>query len=115
MKLQWTLILALLFALLTGIFAVINVETVHVNFLFATTDIPLILVILGSTLLGSLIVGLFGIIRQYKLQRHIRSLEKQLTELQPNVNPAIPDQESMLASAETDKHTDKDHAQKNVT
>jgi uncharacterized integral membrane protein len=81
MKIQWTLIFALAFALLTAIFAVINVEPVRVNFLFAETNTPLILVILTSTLLGGLIVGLFGIIRQYRQQRKIRGLERRLQEL----------------------------------
>jgi lipopolysaccharide assembly protein A len=77
-KTQWTLISALLFALITAIFAVINVAPVQVNYLFGSAQIPLILVILSSTLLGGLIVGLFGIIRQYKLQRRIRQLEADL-------------------------------------
>jgi len=75
LKTQWLLILALVFALITAIFAVINVNSVEVNFLFATTQIPLILVIVGSTLLGGIIVGMFGIIRQYQLQKKIRLLE----------------------------------------
>ncbi|WP_082053784.1 LapA family protein [Gordoniibacillus kamchatkensis] len=87
MKIQWTLISALVFALLTAVFAVINVEPVEVNFGFAKTSTPLILVILTSTLLGGLIVGLFGIIRQYRLQRRIRGLEKRLHELE-NAAPA---------------------------
>ncbi|WP_261301909.1 LapA family protein [Paenibacillus andongensis] len=78
MKMQWILISALVFALITAVFAVINVEPVQVNFLFAQTSTPLILVILTSTLLGGLIVGLFGMVRQYKLQRKVRQLEKQL-------------------------------------
>lgn len=78
MKLQWILISALLFALITAVFAVVNVEPVLVNFMFAQTSTPLILVILTSTLLGGLIVGLFGMVRQYTLQRKVRQLEKQL-------------------------------------
>jgi putative membrane protein len=77
LKTQWLLILALLFALITAIFAVINVNSVEVNFLFATTNIPLILVIVGSTLLGGIIVGIFGIVRQYQLQKKIRLLENE--------------------------------------
>ncbi|MBJ6361991.1 lipopolysaccharide assembly LapA domain-containing protein [Paenibacillus sp. GCM10012307] len=78
MKTQWMVISALLFALITAIFAVINVDKVQVNFGFVQTDTPLILVILFSTLLGGLTVFFFAVIRQFKLQRRIRSLEKQL-------------------------------------
>jgi putative membrane protein len=82
MKMQWILISALVFALITAVFAVVNVEPVQVNFMFTTTSTPLILVILSSTLLGGLIVGLFGMVRQYKLQRQVKQLEKQLHEAQ---------------------------------
>ncbi len=79
MRAQWMLISTLLFALITAVFAVINVEPVRVNFLFTQADIPLILVILGSTLLGGLIAFLIGLFRQIKLQRKIKQLEKQLS------------------------------------
>ena len=81
MKSQGMLISALVFAFVIALFAVINVESVQVNFLFAKPTMPLILVILASTLLGGLIVGLFGLIRQYKLQRSIKALEKRIAEL----------------------------------
>ncbi|MFC4966248.1 lipopolysaccharide assembly LapA domain-containing protein [Paenibacillus sp. GCM10023248] len=88
MKMQWILICALLFALLTAVFAVVNVEPVQVNFIFAQTSIPLILVIISSTLLGGVIVALFGMVRQYKLHRRVKHLEKQLhAALLPPVAP----------------------------
>ncbi|UUZ80018.1 lipopolysaccharide assembly protein LapA domain-containing protein [Paenibacillus sp. P26] len=80
MKAQWILVLTLLFALITAVFAVINVEPVRVNFLFTETQIPLILVILGSTLLGGLIVLFFGMFREFKLNRKVKQLEKALSE-----------------------------------
>lgn len=78
MRIQWTLILALIFSLIVAIFAVINVNPVTVKFLFGRSEIPLILVIIGSALLGGLVVGLFGILRQYKLQWKVKKLEKDL-------------------------------------
>jgi len=81
MKGPGMLISALIFALLIAIFAVINIDSVQVNFLFTKATLPLILVILGSTLLGGLTVGLLGMIRQIRLQRTVKSLEKQLAEL----------------------------------
>ncbi|MCP3744834.1 lipopolysaccharide assembly LapA domain-containing protein [Paenibacillus sp. A3M_27_13] len=82
LKTQWSLIAALVIALLTAVFAVINVNSVQVNFLFSMVSIPLILLILGCTLLGGLIVGSFGIFRQYRLQREIKRLTTQLHTLQ---------------------------------
>lgn len=81
MKGQGILISALVFAFLIAIFAVINVDSVQVNFLFIKTTLPLILVILASTLLGGLTVGLLGMIRQIRLQRTVKALEKQVAEL----------------------------------
>ncbi|APB71663.1 DUF1049 domain-containing protein [Paenibacillus polymyxa] len=82
LKTQWSLIAALVIALLTAVFAVINVNSVQVNLLFSMVGIPLILLILGCTLLGGLIVGSFGIFRQYRLQREIKRLTTQLHTLQ---------------------------------
>ncbi|MCD1259034.1 DUF1049 domain-containing protein [Paenibacillus athensensis] len=104
MRVQWTLICALVFALLTAVFAVSNVEAVQVNLLFGDVSLPLILVILTSTLLGGLIVGLFGIIRQYKLQRRMRLLERLLREHGLPLPgeaavAAVPDTEAAMAQA----------------
>ncbi|NUU80227.1 LapA family protein [Paenibacillus xylanilyticus] len=82
MKMQWTLIAGLVFALLTGIFAVINVDSVQVNLLFNTVQIPLILLILGCTLIGGIIVGSYGIFRQYRLQRENKQLKLRIIELE---------------------------------
>ncbi|RJE87640.1 DUF1049 domain-containing protein [Paenibacillus sp. 1011MAR3C5] len=80
MKGQGILISAFAFALVIAVFAVINVDQVQVNFLFAKTNTPLILVILVSTLLGGLTVGLFGMLRIYKLQKTVKALEKRVGE-----------------------------------
>ncbi|HEY0827117.1 MAG TPA: lipopolysaccharide assembly protein LapA domain-containing protein [Bacilli bacterium] len=90
MKIQWTLIFALIFALLTAIFAVLNVNTVPVNYIFGDADVPLVLVIISSSLLGGLIVGLFGIIRQYRLQKKIQHLEAQLQK-EAKTNATVPE------------------------
>ncbi|MDQ6420066.1 lipopolysaccharide assembly protein LapA domain-containing protein [Paenibacillus sp. LHD-117] len=87
MKGQGMLISAFVFALVIAIFAVINVEQVEVNFLFAKTATPLILVILVSTLLGGLTVGLFGMLRIFKLQRTVKSLEKKVVEMTEAAEP----------------------------
>ncbi|MFC4779573.1 lipopolysaccharide assembly LapA domain-containing protein [Paenibacillus sp. GCM10023252] len=89
MRAQGVLIAALLFAFITAGFAVINVDSVQVNFLFAKTQSPLILIILASVLLGGLTVGLFGVIRQYRLQRTIRGLEKQVAKLKAEADSRL--------------------------
>ncbi len=81
---QTYIISALVFALIVAIFAVINGDAVTVNYLFGTGQVPLILVILISTLLGGLITGAFGLFRLLKLQRTLRVLQKENETLKGN-------------------------------
>ena len=76
MKFQWTLLLGLVFALIVAVFAVINVDPVTVNYLFGESEWPLILVILGSVLMGGIIVGSVGLFRMFVLQREVKTLRK---------------------------------------
>lgn len=78
MKNQWIILLSIAFTLIVAIFAVINVDSVTVNYLFGESSWPLILVILGSVLMGGLIVSSVGLIKVFNLQREVKSLKKQL-------------------------------------
>lgn len=91
MKIQWSLILALVFALITAVFAVINVDTVEVNLLFGTVGLPKILLILGCTLLGGIIVGSFGIFRGYRLQKQVKTLNAKLVHIQEATGYVFPE------------------------
>lgn len=93
MKIQWSLIMTLVFALITAVFAVINVDPVQVNLLFGSVSLPLILLILGSTLLGGIIVGSFGIYRGYRLQREVKSLQAKLVHIQDATGYVLPEPE----------------------
>lgn len=77
MKIAWTLLLGIAFALIVAVFAVINVNPVTVNYLFGVAEWPLILVILGSVLMGGIIVGSVALFRMFILQKDIRALRKQ--------------------------------------
>lgn len=81
MKQQWTLIFALLFALIIAVFSVVNVESVPVDYVFGSAQFPLIMIILGSALAGGFVVGLFGTIRMVSQNRKIRALERELNTL----------------------------------
>ncbi|MGM0878487.1 MAG: LapA family protein [Bacillota bacterium] len=77
MKSQWNLLLALIVVLIIAIFSVINVELVTVNYLFGKAEWPLILVIIGSVVLGALFVGLIGMMKIYQLQRALKKSESE--------------------------------------
>jgi uncharacterized protein YacL len=100
MKMQWTLIAGLVFALLTGIFAVINVDSVQVNLLFNTVQIPLILLILGC---------------QYRLQRENKQLKLRVTELENTASsyssPGSTATMGAFETTETDRMAETDSIQ----
>ena len=79
MRFQWSLLIGLIFAVIIAVFAVVNVETVPVNYVFGNAEWPLILVILGSALLGALLSGSVAIFRSFVLQRRVKHLEKEVT------------------------------------
>ncbi|OAX49808.1 LapA family protein [Paenibacillus sp. AD87] len=110
MKMQWALIAGLVFALLTGIFAVINVDSVQVNLLFNTVQIPLILLILGCTLIGGIIVGSYGIFRQYRLQRENKQLKLRVSELESSAASSSSSSLDSFKSMDTFGTTDSDNA-----
>jgi uncharacterized integral membrane protein len=88
MKRQWSFIFAILFALIVAVFAVINVDPVEVDYLFGQAEWPLILIVLGSVLLGGLMIASAGLTRIYALQRKVKVLEKEKAEL-INENEAL--------------------------
>lgn len=85
MKFQWSLLFGFLFAVIIALFAVYNVEAVPVNYGFGTAEWPLILVILGSALLGALLSGFVAIYRSFILSRKVKHLEKELQKKQTSI------------------------------
>ncbi|TQR19222.1 LapA family protein [Psychrobacillus vulpis] len=85
MKLQWSLLFGLLFAVIIALFAVYNVDAVPVNYVFGTAGWPLILVILGSALLGALLSGTVAIYRSFILSRKVKHLEKELEKKEASI------------------------------
>lgn len=78
MKFQWLILLGLIFAVIISIFAVVNVDSVPVNYVFGEAQWPLILVILISALLGVLLSSTVAIIRTFTLKRKVNALQKEI-------------------------------------
>lgn len=78
MKMQWLLLLGLVFAIIIAIFAVFNVDNVPVNYVFGEAEWPLILVILVSALLGFLLSSVLAMTRNYQMKRKVKSLQKEM-------------------------------------
>ncbi len=92
MKGQWGLVVALVFALIIALFSVVNVDPVQVNYVFGTSDWPLVLVILGSVLMGAILVLGFGMVKYYKLKKELKKLQKENAQLRTDaeLKPEVP-------------------------
>lgn len=75
---QWTWIVGLVFAIIIAVFSVMNVEAVPVNYIFGTAKWPLVLVILGSALLGAAVSGFIALFRTFKAKHHTKEVAKDL-------------------------------------
>lgn len=78
MKFQWTWLLGLLFAIVIAVFSIVNVDAVPVNYVFGEAEWPLVLVILGSALLGAAISGVVAMFRTVILNRRINELMREV-------------------------------------
>ena len=75
---QWNIILALIFAIVIALFAIVNMDPVAINYLFGKAEVPLILIILGFTLAGAIIIVIINLARQYAKHKEIKSLKEEL-------------------------------------
>lgn len=82
MKIQWSVIIALLFSLLVAVFALLNNEIIVINYLFGTMEISAVLVILGSASAGALVIIFLNLVRNVKLGFELRELKKKVKELE---------------------------------
>lgn len=83
------LIFTLLVALLVAIFAVQNAAPVAINLLWTVTEVPLVLVILGSVLAGAIIVFLIATWREFRLKRKARTLPETKLDVHPELESEI--------------------------
>lgn len=77
MKNQWRVMVGLVLVLIVVIFAVLNNQTVPVSFGFAKISGPLILIILGSAIIGALIGLLTSTTTMWKQKRQVKELKKE--------------------------------------
>ena len=95
MKNQWRVFIVLFLVLIVVIFAVLNNQQVPVNFGFAELTGPLIIIILGSAIIGAIVGLIASTSTMWQQRKEIKKLEKD-TEIYKN-------DASKLASEEADK------------
>lgn len=81
MKQRLSLIGLLLVIILTVVLSLANRQEVVVNYLFGQFRMPLILVMIGSLLLGMVSQYLLGLTKHLTLKSEIKSLKKELSEI----------------------------------
>ena len=79
MKFQWNLLLGLLFAIIIALFAIFNIDAVRVNYIFGAAELPLVLVILFSALLGAMVSGFVAMFRAVQSNHRVKELQKEIT------------------------------------
>lgn len=85
---QWRTLLGIVLALIVSVFAVANVHSEAINYVFGVAYVPLVLIILGSALLGALAVGIPGIMGRIRLKNENRRMRRELDRLEHDVHPS---------------------------
>lgn len=86
MRGQTYVILSIVVIILIAVFAVTNVDSVEVNYLFWSVESPLILVILFSVLMGGVLAATAGSVRLYHVKKEKRELQNELDIAQALIN-----------------------------
>ena len=79
-------IISLLFSALVAAFAIQNADSVSIRFLLYEFKISQAIVVLGSAILGAIIVVFLGLIKQIRQGMKIKQLTKEITKLTEEQN-----------------------------
>lgn len=82
MKQQWKLMVSLVLVILIVIFSLSNTQPVNIDFFFTKSQVPLVLVILVSLLLGVTLGMIASLTTIGSSRRKIKQLENELTKAQ---------------------------------
>lgn len=100
---QAYIVLMLIFAIFVTLFAIFNATAVTVSFIFTEMEVSLALVIIGSALLGALLVMLFDAVKKLKTSKIIREANKKVQELEKQLvlkDEALRQRDSMIGQKE---------------
>lgn len=76
-------VIALIFALLITVFSIQNVTSVSINFLtWHFTNVPLVLVILLSSITGALVIFFYTLFNTFSLKRELSAVKKAYDKLE---------------------------------
>lgn len=102
MKKQWSFVGAFILLFIGAVLSVLNVDPVPVNFYFATYEWPLIIVILGSILLGALIASLLSTVKIYQETKKRKDAEQSASTSKEGENERVKEVEAKYESRITE-------------
>lgn len=82
---QWSTVLVIALILVVVVFAVLNVDPVNINFGFAAFEMPLVVVIIGTLLIGVLIAVMWSTTLVVRERNHAKKLTKQMDQINAEV------------------------------
>lgn len=103
MRKNISLILTLFLVLVTAVFSLANRQAVPVNYLFGEFRLPLVLIILGSFLIGFLLQYILGISKSLSHKHDIKELKKELKAKQEELDKAYAKESKVLPEEEVNK------------
>lgn len=101
-------IFSLLFAIMVAVFALKNANKVLIDFIFGKVNISQALVILISAILGAVIVAIMGSVKNFKLKKDNKELNKKLESIKKEKNELmlmLEEQEKEVLDIEEEKDT----------
>ena len=101
MKKQVSTIVSIILIIVIAVFALMNFESVELNFGFASFQVPLVLLILICLLIGALIIFLFSSTQNVKKNRQYKQLESEKQQQQAALNAQIDELNNNLKVLET--------------
>ncbi len=109
MKRTWISIAFVVILFIIVLFSVVNAQPVVINFGFTKVNLPLVLVILGSFLVGALFSAVFMGVGYFQKKRQIKDLNQQLYQAEQTaaeqIREASSDREaSLLAQIEAQEN-----------
>jgi lipopolysaccharide assembly protein A len=93
---QISIIMALLFSLIIAVLAIANNQPVVLNYLYGSTEISAVVVILGSAFLGALAIFLLSIVRHIKVSLQFRSLRNEIKDLHTKGQVLMEERDDLL-------------------
>lgn len=97
---QFGVILALVFSLVIAIFAIANNQPIEVNYLYGKAEVSAIIIILGSAILGALVIFLLSMFRQIRMGFQIRGLRNEIEDHKKKALELEKERERLMAQVE---------------